>query len=93
MLTSLDDELAESAYEEYEDEVRAAVEDNKNILVLMKIFGQYEREDETNYAPSSDSIPIVEAVTLGSVQEEALPGYNPVPVLLVGTPEKVSYLS
>lgn len=36
MLTSLDDELAEAAYEEYEDEVRGAVEDNKNILVLMK---------------------------------------------------------
>ena len=36
MLTSLDDELAEAAYDEYEDEVRVAVEDNKNILVLMK---------------------------------------------------------
>ena len=36
MLTSLDDELAEAAYEEYEDEVRGAVEDNKNILILMK---------------------------------------------------------
>ena len=36
VLTSLDDELAEAAYEEYEDEVRGAVEDNKNILVLMK---------------------------------------------------------
>ena len=48
--------------------------------------GEYEVEEETDYAAGGQDIPIVveEAVT----EESALPTYDPV-VLLVGTPEKV----
>lgn len=47
--------------------------------------GEYEVEEETDYAAGGQDIPIVveEAVT----EESALPTYDPV-VLLVGTPEK-----
>ena len=52
----------------------------------------YETEDETDYTPQNQNIPIVveESVTAGLSrdQEESLPSYDPV-VLLVGTPEKV----
>ena len=52
----------------------------------------YETEDETDYTPQNQNIPIVveESVTavLSRDQEESLPSYDPV-VLLVGTPEKV----
>jgi len=51
----------------------------------------YETEDETDYTPQNQNIPIVveESVTAGLSrdQEESLPSYDPV-VLLVGTPEK-----
>ena len=47
---------------------------------------EYETEDETDYTPQNDKIPIV---TERTAEEESLPSYDPVPVLLVGTPEKV----
>ena len=49
----------------------------------------YETEDETDYTPQNQNIPIVveESVTERET-EESLPSYDPV-VLLVGTPEKV----
>ena len=53
---------------------------------------EYEREDETDYTPQNERIPIVlEETVTESNDEESLPAYDPVPVLLVGTPEKVKY--
>ena len=46
---------------------------------------EYETEDETDYTPQNDKIPIV---TERATEQESLPSYDPV-VLLVGTPEKV----
>ena len=51
---------------------------------------EYETEDETDYQPGSENIPIV-LEGGASQQAEALPSYDPV-VLLVGTPEKVRSL-
>ena len=46
---------------------------------------EYETEDETDYTPNNENIPIV---TERTGEAESLPSYDPV-VLLVGTPEKV----
>lgn len=45
---------------------------------------EYETEDETDYTPNNENIPIV---TERTREAESLPSYDPV-VLLVGTPEK-----
>ena len=49
----------------------------------------YETEDETDYTPQNERIPIVLDDNSLNDTEESLPSYDPVPVLLVGTPEKV----
>ena len=51
---------------------------------------EYETEDETDYEPDSENIPIIveETQQPAAQEEEALSSYDPV-VLLVGTPEKV----
>ena len=69
-------------YEDYEDSLANSVD--------TAYSDQYETEDETDYQPGSESIPIV-LEGGASQQAEALPSYDPV-VLLVGTPEKVRSL-
>ena len=69
-------------YEDYDDSLANDVE--------TAYSDEYETEDETDYQPGSESIPIV--LEGGAPQQaEALPSYDPV-VLLVGTPEKVRSL-
>ena len=55
---------------------------------------EYETEDETDYEPDSENIPIIveETQQAAAQEEEALSSYDPV-VLLVGTPEKVRTVS
>ena len=55
---------------------------------------EYETEDETDYEPDSENIPIIveETQQPAAQEEEALASYDPV-VLLVGTPEKVRTVS
>ena len=55
---------------------------------------EYETEDETDYEPDSENIPIIveETQQAAAQEEEALASYDPV-VLLVGTPEKVRTVS
>ncbi len=50
---------------------------------------EYETEDETDYKPQSGDIPIDVSEDDYDYEEDGLAGYDPVPVLLVGTPEKV----
>lgn len=50
---------------------------------------EYETEDETDYKPQSGDIPIDISEDEYDYEEDGLAGYDPVPVLLVGTPEKV----
>ena len=50
---------------------------------------EYETEDETDYKPQSGDIPIDISGDDYDYEEDGLAGYDPVPVLLVGTPEKV----
>lgn len=50
---------------------------------------EYETEDETDYKPQSENIPIDVSEADYDYEEDGLAGYDPVPVLLVGTPEKV----
>ena len=50
---------------------------------------EYETEDETDYKPQSGDIPIDISEDDYDYEEDGLAGYDPVPVLLVGTPEKV----
>ena len=68
-------------YEDYEDSLANGLDTYSD---------SYETEDETDYEPGSENIPIV-LEGGASQQEEALPSYDPV-VLLVGTPEKVRSL-
>ena len=67
--------------------------DNDNSLARLQVEkaypDEYETEDETDYEPGSDRIPIVvEEAQPEALEEEARSSYDPV-VLLVGTPEKV----
>ena len=60
-----------------------------------EVYGdEYETEDETDYKPQSGNIPISEVKDVSeddyNYEEDGLAGNDPVPVLLVGTPEKVS---
>ena len=52
---------------------------------------EYETEDETDYKPQSGDIPIDISEDDYDYEEDGLAGYDPVPVLLVGTPEKVRF--
>ena len=69
-------------YEDYDDSLSNGVD--------TAYSDEYETEDETDYEPGSEDIPIV-LEGGASQQAEALPSYDPV-VLLVGTPEKVRSL-
>ena len=69
-------------YEDYDDSLANGVD--------TAYSDEYETEDETDYQPGSENIPIV-LEGGASQQAEALPSYDPV-VLLVGTPEKVRSL-